>query len=126
MSDSVSEARAFGRYVLGRAIDDRAVELYVRALTLRGYDGEDPVVRFCVKHRWSIAALDGALALAQKDAPLRKKLLMMAAILETQPRYSDDFLPRDASLVQALRVFAGLCVAVPRAGAGLLLLRFLR
>jgi len=126
MFDSVSEARAFGRYVLGREINDRAVNLYVRASERLGYDGDDPAVRFSREHRWSIGALDGALALTKRDALLRKKLLLMSAVLETQPEYCDSFLPRDRSPLYAFSVLIGASFGVLSAGIGVLMLRFLR
>lgn len=91
---SRAEASLFGRYVLGRAIDQRSADLYVRAAQSLGYSGDDAVVRFVLQVPWSLWPFDALLALLRPDALLRKKLLLMAAILETQPQYGDDFLPR--------------------------------
>lgn len=122
----MSEASVFGRYVLGRDVDERTCELYARASRELGYEGDDAVVGFAMEHRWSIGALDGALALSKPDALLRKKLLLMAAILETRPAYCDLFLPRERRPGHVFSVAFTLMGAGLQAAAGLLLLRVVR
>ncbi len=123
---SEDEAGVFGRYLLGSELSDAARELYLRASRELNYDTADPVTRFASTRPWSIPALDGALALVDPGALLRKKVLLMAAVLESRPEYCDVFLPRD----RPLRDLFPVAVAVARAGllaaAGLLLLRFVR
>lgn len=107
------EAAIFGRYLLGRDIDAASREAYARAARELACDARDGVTRFVLRHPWSIGALDAALALTQPGAPFRRKLLLMAAVLEVRPEYCDAFLPRerpkrDALLVGAAVVRAGL------------------
>lgn len=122
---SNGEARAFGRYVIGRDIDERTGDLYVRASNRLRCDG-DAVATFAVDHPWSIGALDAALALRKPDAPLRQKLLLMAAILETQPAYYDAFLPRDRSRHYVAIVAYAIGRSALQALVGLVLLRLVR
>jgi hypothetical protein len=121
----MSEARAFGRYIIEHDIDAASCELYDRAVRVLGYD-DDAVARFAANHPWSIAALDGALAFTQPDAPLRKKLLLMAAILETRPAYCDAFLPRHRRPGDVLDVGYALARAAVQAAVGLVLRPFVR
>ncbi len=120
------EAASFGRYLLGRDIDAASCEAYDNAARALAYDRTDRITRFAVREPWSIAPLDGALALLQADAPLRKKLLLMAAVLETRPEYCDDFLPRDRSAFDALVVGGAVARAGVLAAFGMLLLPFVR
>ena len=122
----MSEARNFGRYILERDIDATSCERYDRAVHELGYDGDDAVARFAAKNAWSIAALDGALALTHPDGLLRKKLLLMAAILETRPAYCDAFLPRHRLPGDALNVGYALVRAAVQTALGLLLRPFVR
>jgi hypothetical protein len=122
----INEARTFGRYIVERDIDATSCERYERAVRELGYDADDAVARFAAKHAWSIAPLDGALALTQPDATLRKKLLLMAAILETRPAYCDAFLPRHRLPGDALNVGYALVRAAVQTALGLLLLPFVR
>ena len=123
---SLDEADVFGRYLLGGDIDSRTRTLYVRAATELGYDGDDDVSRYAKMHPWTISALDGALAVSNSDALLRKKLLLMAAILETQPAYAELFLARERApadlLVLVYRVVRAWAIAL----LGCVLLRLVR
>ena len=123
---SSDEAASFGRYLLGREIDATSRAAYATAARELVYDGGDRVTAFALRRPWSIGPLDGALALVRPDAPLRKKLLLMAAVLETRPEYCDDFLPRDRSTRDALAVVASVARAAVLAGFGMLLLPFVR
>jgi hypothetical protein len=123
---SSDEARTFGRYVVGREIDQRVADLYARASRELGCESHDRVAQFALRHPWSIGALDAALALTASDAPLRKKLLLMAAILETQPEYCDAFLPRDRMAYGSAMVAYALARAALLAAAGVVLLRLVR
>jgi hypothetical protein len=77
-----------------------------------GVDDADAVTAFAVQRPWAIGALDGALALCDRGAPLRQRLLLMAAILEARPQYCDDFLPRERTAIEA----AAVALRVVRAG----------
>lgn len=102
-----SEAGILGQYILGETPSAVVVELYASAhAKLAGLTAEaaDPVVNFALRHPWSIGLLDGALAFRDRDAPLRRRLLVMFAILETQPAYSERFLPRSHTLTDVARV----------------------
>lgn len=123
---SSDEGASLGRYLLGREIDAASCDAYAAAARALGYGAGDAVTRFALRRPWSLAALDGALALRQPDAPLRKKLLVMAAVLETRPNYCDDFLPRDRSARDAVAVAARTASAAVLAVAGMLLLPFAR
>ncbi|MGA8533236.1 MAG: hypothetical protein WB615_03920 [Candidatus Tumulicola sp.] len=123
---SRDEAEVFGRYVVGSAIDEPVRVRYRRALRDLSYDTDDAITRFAVNRPWSIAALDGGLALTQPSALLRRRLSLMAAILETRPEYSEAFLPRNRSRRDALGVAYAVARAALTGALGLLLLRFIR
>lgn len=91
------EARAFGRYLLGHDPSAAAVALYVEASHKRPFTihpGDADLIRLGVESPWMLGALDGALAFPPKRSALRDKLLLMTAILETQPEHADLFLPQ--------------------------------
>ena len=123
---SSDEGASLGRYILGRAVDAASQASYARAARELAYDGTDALTAFALRRPWTIGALDGALALVRPDALLRRKLLLMAAVLETRPEYCDDFLPRDRSASDACSVVASVAGAALRAVCGLLLLPFVR
>jgi len=121
------EARSFGRYLLGRAIDQPSVRLYSRYVTDDDCSDRDgAIVAFAARHPWSIAALDAALAVTRPDAPLRRRLLFLAAILETRPQWCDAFLPRERGPAYVITAAGIVLRAALCALAGFALLPFVR
>ena len=120
------EAAIFGRYLLSHEVDTESCETYARAARELSYDAADAATCFALRRPWSIGALDAALALTHPGAPLRRKLLLMAAVLETRPEYCDAFLPRERPARDALPVAAAVVRAVLLASLGFILLPFVR
>jgi hypothetical protein len=120
-----TEARVFGRYLVGEVPTQELVERYAAANRRLAHSigSEDAaVVAFARRHPWSVGFLDAAAALLRPDGLLRSKILMMAAILETTPRFAEEFLPRPVPrLVLLVRGAAIGLVAVTKAALGLLL-----
>lgn len=92
------EAITFGKYLLsGETPDEKSIALYEAAHAhkkLNVPDAEQKLLSFAVKNRWALGAIDGALAFKNPEHILRKKLLVMSAILESRPRYAELFLPK--------------------------------
>jgi len=123
------EAQILSRYLLGRTADRQTCELYEKATAsfTRGTAARDErIATFAITHPWSLAPLDGALALVNPHSVLRQKLLIAAAILEACPAYYDAFLSQERSKAYLLTVMFVLIRAACRAVLGLLLLRYIR
>lgn len=90
------EARLFGRYLLDRNPPDDLVERYVAATTELFPDvptGDDAaMLQFVDRHPAALAFVDAACGLLRPASLLRKKLLLMAAILEASVHYAPEFL----------------------------------
>jgi hypothetical protein len=125
--DLRTEAIVFGRYLVGRPLAEHLIERYVRAnqalfASQRG-DADHAVLAFARRHSWSVAMLDAATGITGGDSLLRKKLLVMTAIVETTPEYVELTAPRAdgwlalvrdvgaAGARTALEVAAGLALA---------------
>jgi hypothetical protein len=93
------EAEIFGRYLLGgKNPNAKSISLYVNAMTTRRAEplGKDAkVLNFILKNKWAIGMIDGAEAFSKKKSVVRRKILFMSAILETQPEYTELFLPKE-------------------------------
>ena len=126
-----AEARAFGRYLVGAEPPQELIERY-RVATARLFpDAADPcdeaLVDFAARHAWSVAPLDAAAALVRRDSRLREKLLVMAAVLETTPRFADDFLPRACGRLALLGRLTGIGLrAIGETAVGLALYAVIR
>jgi len=95
------EAILFGRYLVDREPSADLIERYVEANQLlfandAGFERE--LLDFARRHPWSIGMLDASAGILGGNSVLRKKLLLMTAILETTPEYVEQTQPRAASL----------------------------
>jgi hypothetical protein len=128
MTDDLrTEALAFGRYLVDREPGEELVERYRQANEqLFAHDAPDPIVAYAREHPWAIPLLDAAAGLASvrggERLPLRKKLLVMTAILETTPEYVTRTEQRAAKLPElALRLGVATARTAFQAAAGLAL-----
>ena len=111
------EARLFARYLVGQAPTDALVARYVAANRALFTEAPAPpdvaIVAFVRRHPWSTGLLDAASGILRPGGPLRNKILLMAAILETTPEFADRFLPRQIGpLALVIRVGVAGVVAV--------------
>ena len=125
---SEAEARAFGRYLLRREPSATAVQLYCSAIRQRRLNcstRDEKIIRSVMRHRRLLPLIDGALAFSNKGSALREKLLLMSAILETQPEYADLFSPKQRAAGYWIIVGLRLCAAAFRLVCGRILLCFI-
>ncbi len=120
------EGRVFGRYLVGRTPSDTLVERYCEAnrtlFATPPADHDAAVIAFARRHSWSVGLLDAAAGLLRAGGPLRSKLLILAAILEASPDFSEDFLPRQERWpALGLRLVCVAAVAVVQTFCGVVL-----
>jgi len=122
-----TEARVFGRYLVGRVPPPAIVDRYRRAnetlLSAPVAPADAALLDFVHRHPWSVSFLDAASGLLRPANTLRSKLLVMSAILEASPEFADDFLPESIHPVGlVLRLAVSGTAAVLRAILGAALL----
>lgn len=120
-----AEARLFGRYLVGTEPPGDLVRRYADGVRRLLDDAPDAIVLFVRRHAWALPWLDAALAVRHPDAPLRKRLILMLAVLEASPGSAERFLrepPRRPALALGLAVRAA--VIALKIAAGSLLLPF--
>jgi hypothetical protein len=124
------EAEALGRYLLGSAPSPGEIERYIRgsrALFPHAPRRESAVLEFALRRRWALPLLDGACGLVEPDSLLRRKLILMLAILETSPDRVGVFEPITGSRAAVLaRLFLRASKGVIRCIAGLAVLPMAR
>lgn len=92
------ECLLLSRYLLGVAPEPPQVDLYSRALATLAV-GESPALAWARRFPFLIGLLDGGCGLVRRDDPLRRRLLILAAILEASPQHADRFLPAPSRLL---------------------------
>lgn len=129
MNGLAKEAETFGRYLLsGKRPSAKSVSLYLSAnekKTVHLSAKEEKILAFMLRNRRTIGMIDGALAFSNPSGGIRRKLLYMSAILETQPEYANLFLPKARSSGYNIFIFWVGFRAVSKAVAGKLLLLFI-
>lgn len=129
MNPFTKEAEFFGRYLLGgKKPNAKSISLYENAMQLRPANAigrDEKILSFVLKNKWSIGMIDGALAFSKKKSIVRRKILFMSAILETQPEYAELFLPQERTFAYNIYIFWVGFRAVSKAIAGKILLTFL-
>lgn len=98
----------FGRYLVDREPSEALIERYCRGNELL-LDQDSAIDRaeldFVRRHPWAIPMLDASAGIIGGNSLLRKKLLLMTAIVETTPELVDETQPTDVGLPRlAVRV----------------------
>lgn len=114
------EAITFGKYLLsGENPDERSIALYEAAHQHKKIEvsaAEKKLFEFALRNRWALGAIDGALAFKNPEHVIRRKLLVMSAVLECRPQYADLFIPKKRSLFYIVAFgwigFRAVCKAV--------------
>jgi len=119
------ECDALARHLVGRPCPADVADRYTRAvdeLDLRLAPVEDALWRASCAFRPLLACLDAGVALWHRDGAIRRRLLVMFALLEASPANADRFLfaPRGAivhagSLVRFLLAPLAMLVGTPLA-----------
>lgn len=109
-----TEARAFAHYLIRGSFRPELAARYaagIEALELTGTAGEQRALRFIARHPWALGPLDAACPWVAPRHVLRRRLLLMLALLETTPAQSEAFLPKSerwpAPAVAAFLLVAG-------------------
>jgi hypothetical protein len=103
VADLRREAGWFARYLIDAEPSAALVERYVRANAKVLHDAPTPadeaVLAFVHKHPWSVGWLDAGTAFMREAPLLRRKLIVMMAIVEATPDHIDRTAPvEDAGL----------------------------
>jgi hypothetical protein len=117
------EALVFGRYLLGEEPSAQAIDLYVQAmekLNILVAGSDERLLRMVLNFPWMLEFADAGLALVKPSSVIRRKLLIMLAILETLPQYTSLFFPERTSF---LNIFFAGCRASFKAVFGIILVK---
>lgn len=129
MNTIQQEGLVLGKYLLGgKSPSSKSLELFKQFVELRGSNfpaKEKKIYSFAVRNRWAMGMIDGALAFKAPESMLRKRLLAMTAILETQPEYASLFLPKRRNWFYNIYIFWVGTRAVLKSIAGRFLLLFI-
>jgi hypothetical protein len=123
--DLDGECALISRYLIGREpaqeLKDRYRAAHRILLGDNAAESDQPEMRFLRRHPWALPYLDAGAAILHKESILRKKTILMAAILEATLIHADFFLkPPDpvfkllCSLFwQGVRAVAKTAVGIP-------------
>jgi hypothetical protein len=107
MTELHHEARQLARYLLGVEPTPAVTERYVSACRQLWGSTSEPVARWWRKHPCFLPVLDAAAGMMLPQSLLRKKVLLMAALLEATTEYTDFFLCPPPCWPWVLAIVAG-------------------
>jgi len=122
------EAATLTFYLTNKAPTTKVVVLYDQALQQTPVETDQKQQKlwaFCMKHTWALGFIDAGLALTVPYHPIRKRLFIMLAILETQPAYNSYFLPRKRSKLHVFNIAFLMMNAVLKVVVGKFLIWFI-
>ena len=119
------EAQLFAHY-LGAKVDDKVLlAKYTDAIEKLKFslnEQEEHILRYLLKMPFLLPFLDGAWAFLKSENGIRKRILVMNALMETQPQYVQFFLNQNDVPFPIIKlIFRGL-MAVLRGIIGVLLI----
>jgi hypothetical protein len=122
-----SEATVFSPYLLGADPPPEIVARYVGANQVlfhgNGSVNDMALVRLATRRPATLPFLDAATGVLRPRSLLRRKLLLMASILEATPAFADDFLPERLSWPRLLgRLAWAALTTTPKVVVGVALL----
>jgi hypothetical protein len=129
MQDLDKQAEVFSNYIVGEPPKPGAISLFKKRVgkyTPTGGSLDAKLLDFISSSTWSVAFVDAGLALIKPQSEVRKRIFIMFAILETDPDYSNVFLPKSHGPFYLITAgFIGLRAAF-RSVAGLLIVNLVR
>lgn len=122
-----AEAALFARHLIGASpapeVAARYAEACRRVFPSPPGPGDAALLAFVRRHSWAAGPLDAACGLLRPASPLRGRLLLMLALLETSPAHATFFLEPPRSRAALLSHLAGRgLLAMLKLAAGLPLL----
>ncbi|MDM0113748.1 NAD-dependent epimerase/dehydratase family protein [Variovorax sp. J22R133] len=100
------EARVLARYLVGANPSPEVVQRYVDAHRQLLLAQPDKVTAFARRHPSCLGLLDAAAATRGTAAPLRRRVLLMATVLEATPEHARRFLPAPRSPLATVAAIA--------------------
>ena len=94
------EAQVIATYLLGKKANGQVINLYQQAmqvLELNYINKDRKILQLLMKRRYLLPYLDAGLAILRPNSVVRQKILVMSAIIETQPQYASLFLNQKRS-----------------------------
>ena len=125
---SMNECDTLVRYLVRLPATRNARAAYDRAAQIASvnFTGKQKLLwEACLRNNRLLPFVDAYLAFSQPGHPIRKKIFIMLAVLETQPEYSRFFLPSTASFFKPVLIVIKLTFAVIKIPIGRVLTWFI-
>jgi len=118
-AELTDECKLLTRYLIDESPPDELIARYVAAnrILFAGTPRRRDELAFVTRHPSALPFLDAAAGFFHPESPLRSSLLLMTAILETTPLYSDYFLGSQQTPVRlcGTLIWSGTCAAAKAA-----------
>ena len=118
------EARTITRYLLNTDPGEKEIRLYAQALGSLNITSNDRLPNLALRYPLLLPYLDAGLAIMEPEHPLRQRIYIMLAILETNPSHAHFFIYKQNKWWLLSLSMAGL-KAVTRSAVGFCIVKLL-
>jgi hypothetical protein len=122
-----NEAQIISNYLIGRLIDEKEKTLYKRGIVEKKISltsGDERLWRLMLRSELLFPAIDSGLALLQPTCPIRERICVMLAILETHPSFTNYFLIHKSTIKEFLHLLWSMILTPTKALIGVLIVKF--
>ena len=100
----VREMQIYTHYLVGCKASEELCARFESGVAIKfGETGnENAIVLFVQKNKWALPLLDSATGWFAPEHPLRQRLILAFAILETTPEFAAHFAPKKQSYLQLI------------------------
>jgi hypothetical protein len=122
------EAEIFSKYLVKSSVSGELKKRYVLAcqkLKPSGNLRDEKILSFAVRNPFFLPLLDAGLTFSKHKSLLRKKIMIMLAILETTPEYYEAFTTKNYGGIKWVGIFFRACGAVSKMIIGKIILIFI-
>lgn len=125
MNDVITEASLFTKYIVGKPSDHFINEQYIsgiNTLNLAFTGREENMMRMLKKRPFLLPFCDAGLAILSPHCTLRKRILLIFALVETDKNFTTDFINTNDTSFPIIRFVLRGCIGVFKAIFGIIII----
>ncbi len=129
MNDLIIEAGILTKYIAGKPGNPVIYEQYASGVSMLKLDlnaREERIMRALKQYPFLLPLCDSGLAILSPQGAIRKRLLLMLALIETDKNFTGHFINNEDASFAFIRFMTRGCIGVLKAAVGIILILLMR